>query len=199
MPFADELDSVEVVAAHESWLAEFALLAAQIRQAGVPNVVSIDHVGSTAVPGLAAKDVIDVQVRVSEIDDDSVLDRLSAVGFRLRPEDWNRIEMTRSGPEAKLVFAAATGARRSNVHIRVAGSRGAYDTLLFREFLRDDRLARETWSEFKQSIIRTAGEIDLIVYGQVKQPAWAVLMLAADRWARDRDWRPDPPSAPDSV
>jgi GrpB-like predicted nucleotidyltransferase (UPF0157 family) len=191
VPFADELGPVEVVAYRETWSRDFNLIASTLDQAGAPGIISIEHVGSTSVPGLAAKNVIDVQVRVTALEREAVIERFSALGYRLRPEGWNTIEQTRSGPEAKLVFASPGVDRRANVHVRTDSSCGAYDTLLFRDFLRDDAAIREAWSEFKCSIVATCPSIDLLGYGQIKRPAWVVLMSAADNWARDHDWRRD--------
>ena len=63
MPFPDELArDLAVVAYDRRWPGEFAVLADKIYGAVGPVVVRVDHVGSTSVPGLAAKDCIDVQV-----------------------------------------------------------------------------------------------------------------------------------------
>jgi GrpB-like predicted nucleotidyltransferase (UPF0157 family) len=185
VPFADELGPVELVAYCATWSRDFDLIASELHGAGAPEVISIEHVGSTSVPGLAAKDVIDVQVRVADLVRDPVVERFTALGYRLRPEEWNTVETTRSGPEDKLVFASPVAGRRANVHVRTDTSRGAYDTSLFRDFLRDDPAIRKAWGEFKRSIVRVAQGIDLMGYGQIKQPAWNVLMAAADRWALD--------------
>ena len=181
---------MDVVAHREAWPQEFESVAAILGRAGAPGVLSIEHVGSTSVPGLAAKDVIDVQVLVTDLHRESLIARFSAVGFRLRPEEWNNIETSRSGPESKLVFASPVDARRANVHVRTDKSHGAYDTLLFRDYLRDVAAIRDAWGTFKQSIVRAAPDIDLIGYGQIKQPAWAILMASADYWARDHNRSP---------
>src|SRR5438445_5676030 len=69
-----------------NWPREFVAVAADVRRALGPLALRIDHIGSTAVPGLAAKDVIDVQVGVAALDPEAALvDPLGAVGFVLRP------------------------------------------------------------------------------------------------------------------
>jgi GrpB-like predicted nucleotidyltransferase (UPF0157 family) len=189
VPFPDEVvGPVELVEYQTRWPAEFDASAQQLAELNLAGVVAIDHVGSTSVPGLVAKDVIDVQVRVIEVRDEAIVDRLSAAGFRRRAEPWNSVEATRAGPENKAVFAAPRGARLVNIHLRQSGGRGAYDNLLFREFLRDDPRIRAMWGDLKASIVRTIPSVDLVGYGQIKARAWTILMVAADEWAETREW-----------
>ncbi len=189
VPFDDEVAAVVLVASDPGWAAEFAALAAQLRSLNLADAGAIDHVGSTSIPGLDAKDVIDVQVRLTGIETVSLVESFDAIGFRRRPEPWNNVETTRSGPSRKLVFASPVGARRSNVHVRVDGTAGATDALLFRDYLRSQPAARDAWSRFKHAVVLLDDEVDLATYGQIKQPAWGVLMRAADRWATANDWK----------
>lgn len=150
--------------------------------------MAVDHIGSTAVPGLPAKDCIDVQVRVANIEDPALIDAFAGLGFRLRPEPWNRVETSGGRRWPKVVFAPPAGARSSNVHVRAAEAATVRRNLLFRDYLRADRDARQAWGEFKR---RLAGlGVDLIGYGTVKQPATEILMVAAENWASATDWQP---------
>jgi GrpB-like predicted nucleotidyltransferase (UPF0157 family) len=64
VPFPDELAlGLAVVAYDHGWPGDFAVLARRIQGALGPMAVRVSHVGSTSVPGLAAKDCIDVQAR----------------------------------------------------------------------------------------------------------------------------------------
>src|SRR4051794_4003824 len=58
----------EIVAPSSGWPAEFAEIATALRSALGGLALRIDHIGSTAVPGLAAKDVVDIQVTVAALD-----------------------------------------------------------------------------------------------------------------------------------
>jgi dephospho-CoA kinase len=100
--------------------------------------------------------------------------------------------MTRAGEVPKLVFAPAVGDRPCNIHVRVDGTKGACDALLFRDFLRDDPAMRDSWGQFKIALANALPDGDLSVYGGVKQPAWTVLMRAADGWATTVGWAPTP-------
>jgi GrpB-like predicted nucleotidyltransferase (UPF0157 family) len=186
MPFPDELGSaVAVVDYNPSWPGEFTRLARRLHAALSDRAVAIDHIGSTSVPGLAAKDCIDAQVRVTELSAD-VVDMLEAAGFRCRPEPWNRVETSNGHRCEKLVFAPSIGDRPTNTHIRLHGGPNARYALLFRDYLRADPRARDAWGAFKQRLSRTA--TNLYDYGQIKAPATEVLMTAAERWAEQTKW-----------
>ncbi|MFD3475210.1 GrpB family protein [Streptomyces sp. NPDC058695] len=195
MPFPDEVVCPLAVVDHRpQWPLEFEQLARQLRAAmgGVP--VAIDHVGSTSVPGLAAKDCIDVQIRVPSIDEARDVALLSAVGFRCRPEPWNRTEVSGGIACRKLVFAPPVGARSCNVHLRESTGPNARYALLFLDYLRADEPARRAWGAFKQRL--AASVPDLFDYGQIKATATGILMAAAERWATDTTWTVPPPQTP---
>jgi dephospho-CoA kinase len=192
VPFPDEFGPVVLVADDGQRAAQFRVLLAQLRALNLANEAMIEHVGSTAIPGSVAKDVIDVQIRVPVLEPDVVVARFSAAGLRHRPEVWNNLEATRAGRVPKLVFAPAATARRANVHVRTDGSPGARDTLLFRDYLCADEESRRTWDRFKRSLLEQRLDIDLATYGQAKQPAWGLLMAQADRWADATGWRAPP-------
>lgn len=174
------------------WEPDYGVLLQQLRALELSEVGMIEHVGSTSVRGLVAKDVIDVQIRVPGLDAEDVISQFSAAGFRHRPEEWNNIETTRLGPYQKLVFAPPAEARRANVHVRPSDSPGARDTLLYRDYLRASEESRTSWGRFKRSIVFQNRDIDLATYGQAKQPAWKLLMPQADEWARTNEWSMQP-------
>jgi len=188
MPFPDEVAPVILIQDFERWRTDDAQLSQTLASLNFGGNRVIDHVGSTSVPGLVAKDVIDVQIRVPKLHSERIKEDFASIGFRHRPESWNNLESSRTGPEPKLVFAPPDGSRPSNVHVRTADSTGARDTLLFRDYLRANETVRNDWCEFKKSIVGGAVEIDLASYGQIKLPRWFVLMSDADAWAIRVDW-----------
>jgi dephospho-CoA kinase len=187
VPFGDEVSDGVVVCDYTSaWPVEFDLIAAQLDDALGTHAIAIDHIGSTSVPGLAAKDCVDVQVRVRSLDDEPIAARMSAIGFRCRPEPWNKTETSFGRECGKLVFAPPVGARRSNVHVRVIGGPNIRYALLFRDYLRSDEGARNGWAAFKRRLAQSVP--DLLDYGQIKAPATEVLMTGAARWAAETGW-----------
>ncbi|MBO1331716.1 GrpB family protein [Streptomyces sp. VRA16 Mangrove soil] len=191
MPFPDESARPWQIVPHQpAWSAEFERLATLLHATLGALAVAVDHVGSTSVPGLAAKDVIDVQVRVASLADaeEQITTRMTGIGFRLRPEPWNHREVSRGRTCRKLVFAPPVGGRPANVHVREQGGPNARYALLFRDYLRATPEARAAWGAFKR---RLAEDVpDLSAYGQIKAPATDVLMGAAELWAEANRWKP---------
>ncbi len=155
----------------------------------------IDHIGSTSVPGLPAKDIIDLQITVAALDD-AVLSAMTALGY-MRPEGvWkDHLPPNFAGPESeweKWVFSAPAGQRRTNTHVRVQGRANQRYALLFRDYLRAHPATAEAYAELKR---RLAGSLaDPQTYPDVKDPAVDLIYLAAEDWAAT-GWEPGPSDA----
>ena len=178
----------------ERWRADFARLARRIRSTLGERAVRIDHIGSTAVPGLAAKDRIDVQVTVATL---VAANPLAGAGFEEivgfssdhRPpgaegpdEDWS-----------KRFFNAPADERSANVHVRLKGRPNQRYALLFRDYLREHPAAAAAYAELK---LRLAAELrDVRRYADVKDPACDLIMVAAEDWAVATGWQPGPGDA----
>jgi GrpB-like predicted nucleotidyltransferase (UPF0157 family) len=191
----------EIVAPSPGWPAEFAAVAAALRAALGELALRIDHIGSTAVPGLAAKDVVDVQVTVAALDGAALAPGFAHAGFRPAPDNPRRDHRPpgAAGPDAdwaKLFFRPAAGAfggRPINLHVRVAGRANQRYALLFRDYLRAHPLAAQAYGELKR---RLAGlGLDTAVYAEVKDPACDLILLAAEPWADRTRWQPGPSDA----
>ncbi len=181
---------VEVVPYRAAWAGEGVLLAARLAVL-LPGAVCVQHIGSTSVPGLAAKDCIDLMVQVHDLERADVAAVLGRHGYRRRLEPWNQQETSFGTVCRKQVFAPAPGSRPCNVHVREHGGPNVRYALLFRDYLTADPAAAGAWGQFK---IRLAQSVtDLADYGQIKAPAQEILIQSAQRWARDQHWRPQPP------
>lgn len=172
-----------------TWPEEYQRFAGILASTLGETTAVIDHVGSTSVPGLAAKDMIDVQIQARSADFDVVRLQLTSLGLRQRPEPWNSSEHSAAGPSPKMVFAPPIGSRPANVHVRAGGSPAARTALLFRDYLTADTSDRENWSCFKRRLAEEV--VDLASYGQIKAHPWAILMRSAERWASVTGWRPE--------
>ncbi len=189
MPFDDEISpaGVTVHAYRPEWVAEAAGLAEALAEA-VPRAVAIEHIGSTSIPGMAAKDCLDMMIVVRDFEDSEVERNLVRLGYRRRPEPWNNLEPAEGREWPKMVFAPPVGGRSRNLHVRLEGSGTARVALLFRDHLRAHPTRTGWWSELK--IAAASGAADLAAYGRVKYPAWCLLMELAESWARETGWRP---------
>ncbi len=184
---------VTIVDYRETWGADFQDIATGLRSAYGPAALRIDHIGSTAVPGLAAKDVIDVQVTVTSLDDTpAALPGFEAVpyladhpppGFAGEPADL-----------AKRFFRAAPGARRAHVHVREDGRFNQRYPLLCRDYLRATPAAAAAYVEVKRTLA-TRFPDDRETYADLKDPVFDVLMAGAEAWADATGWTIGPADA----
>lgn len=187
---------VVIVDYRDTWPNEFRALAARLQAALGPLALRIDHIGSTAVPGLAAKDVIDVQITVAALDD-SIRTALEGLGYT------HVARITGDHPPAntatayqldsdndqwcKWFFRAPPNSRPTNTHVRLAGRANQRYPLLFRDYLRTHPASTAAYAELKR---RLAAELrDPDTYPDVKDPAVDLIYLAAEEWAAATGWR----------
>jgi len=183
----------EIVPYQPGWPAEFEAIAGRVRRALGPLAARVDHIGSTAVPGLAAKDVIDVQVTVAALDAATVpalTAAMEGIGYRL-PEGEMRDHRPpgAAGPDtdwAKLFFRAPEGQRRTHTHVRALGRPNQRYPLLFRDYLRAHPATAAAYAELKRRL--AAGLADPASYPDVKDPAVDLIYLAAEEWAAAVGW-----------
>lgn len=174
------------------WIEEFAIAAAMIRGALGNLVLSIDHIGSTAVPGLPAKDIIDVQVTVRDL----TLELEAAFQESGYPRKLNIMydhqpPGTPPGDDRhweKWFFNAPPGRRSTNIHARRAGSANGRYALLFRDYLRAHPFAAAAYARTKRALA-AHGETDWELYYDVKDPVCDIIRAAAEDWAASTDWR----------
>jgi dephospho-CoA kinase len=140
------------------WPAAAGRLKARVEAAAGELGRGVAHVGSTAVPGLPAEDVIDLQLGVESLADaDAVRDALQDAGFPRHPRiDHDNPRPAGSPPRPKRLHGSADPGRAVNLHIREVGSPGWRDALLVRDWLRADAAARAEYLAAQ----RTAAERD---------------------------------------
>jgi GrpB-like predicted nucleotidyltransferase (UPF0157 family) len=175
------------------WLHEFDMLAQRLRDAAGTGLLEIHHIGSTAVPGLCAKDVLDVQLQVASMTNAAALiQRLRAAGFRQGEHlvyDIFHGLPARSPELEKLYMREPLGERRMHLHIREQGRFNARYALLFRDYLRAQDSARDAYGEVKQrAAVLFPHSIDGYLY--VKEPVFHLIYYAAELWAEQVGWKP---------
>ncbi|WP_088988513.1 dephospho-CoA kinase [Micromonospora chokoriensis] len=179
------------VGADETWPAQYARLAARIRHALGSHALRIDHIGSTAVPGLAAQDVIDVQVAVSSLADadGALADRLANAGFpRVPGQWWDDPRPAGSDRWQKRLHGSADPARPVRLHVRVADSPGWRYALMMRDHLRADPDQRSAYLLLKRDLADAAPEVG--ESGTASDPWFDEEYLRAEQWAEQTGWRP---------
>jgi putative glutamine amidotransferase len=144
-----------------AWPDRYEAEAARIKTALPSGLVArIDHVGSTAVPGLAAKPIIDIQLSLhSMVPRDAYVEPLVALGYRWVLDPWD--------VEHEYFSRDIEGERRFHLHVCAAGSRWERRHLVFRDRLRshpDDALA---YGELKRELA-AAHPRDTLSYTQAK-------------------------------
>jgi GrpB-like predicted nucleotidyltransferase (UPF0157 family) len=182
-----------IVAYQPTWPDEFRAIAAAQRQALGALALRIDHIGSTAVPDLPAKDVIDVQVSVAALDAPAIAAihaALGAIGYS-QAEEISRDHRppNASGPDedwAKLYFRPPPGQRPTHTHVRMLGRPNQRYPLLFRDYLRAHPATAAAYAELKRRL--AANLADPATYPDVKDPAVDLIYLAAEEWVAVTGW-----------
>lgn len=147
------MGAVEVVPYDPEWPRVFERLHGELAPALAGVRASIDHVGSTAVPGLDAKPVIDVSVGVAEAGDvPRAIEALSTLGYEHRGD---------LGIRGREAFIAPAGSVRHNLYVCVAGNTAHTNHLHVRDALRGSASLRRRYGALKRALAAAhAGDID---------------------------------------
>ena len=154
-----------------TWPAQAARLLARIGHALGDRVVALEHIGSTAVPDLPAKDVIDLQVGVrdlTEADGAAFVADLASAGF-VRVPGVDHDNAKDGGPWPKRLHGSVDPGRVAHVHVRAVGSPGWDWAIDVRDWLRADPEARDAYAAAKAAL--AARHTDSGDYADAKE-AW---------------------------
>lgn len=186
---------IAIVPYDECWPEEFRRIGTSLRGTLGDLALRIDHIGSTAVPGLAAKDVIDVQVTVAALDAEPIALALVPLGYTLydgiardhvppgrddAPAEWR-----------KLYFWAPERQRPTNLHVREPGRANQRYALVFRDYLRAAPATAAAYARVKEALAQLHPE-DQDAYYDVKDPVCDIIIDAAERWAAATGYVPGP-------
>ncbi|OBH91667.1 dephospho-CoA kinase [Mycobacterium sp. E2989] len=210
LPFAHNLSRrqvarapVRVVPPDPSWRDEAQRIVNRLKTACGHRAIRVDHIGSTAVADLPAKDVIDVQVTVESLAvADEVAESLLSVGYpRLehitadaaKPDARSTVQDFDHSDDTALwhkrIHASADPGRPTNVHIRVAGWPNQQFALLFVDWLNANADVREQYSRMKREADAAAGG-DIMRYITAKEPWFRDAYRQAWEWADTTGWKP---------
>jgi GrpB-like predicted nucleotidyltransferase (UPF0157 family) len=135
---------IELAEYNPAWPELFRREEERIRDALGERVLRLEHIGSTSVPRLAAKPIIDVCLAVPDSsDEDAYLPALEAAGYvlRIREPDWFEHRCFK-GPDTNV-----------NLHVYSEGCQEIERNLLFRDRLRTNRTDREFYERTKRDLV----------------------------------------------
>ena len=142
-PARDQRGPIHLAPSDPEWPQQYAEVAARIKHVLGPVAIVVEHVGSTSVPGLAAKPVLDVLLLVPDSSDEAAyVPQLEAAGFLLhfREPEWHQHRFLKAYDP--LV----------QVHVFAEGSEEAERMLLFRDRLRSDDGDRALYEQTKRRL-----------------------------------------------
>jgi GrpB-like predicted nucleotidyltransferase (UPF0157 family) len=173
-------DPVEIVAWDPAWRLRFEEMSGRLAGALGDVARRIEHVGSTSIPDMVAKPVIDIQISVDDVDDDDAFrGPIEAQGFELRfIEPGHRYFRPPPGiPRDYQVHVCAVGSDWERVH------------LLFRDYL---RAHPDVATEYGRMKLRLAMQhrSERIAYNDDKAGFIDAVVRVADEWARQTGWTP---------
>jgi dephospho-CoA kinase len=176
-----------LVAPDDSWPWQAQRVMARVAAVAAGRAVRIDHIGSTSVPGLDAKDVLDVQVVVADLDVAKQLadDLIGAGLIRLTGHWWDNAPD--GGTWGKVIAVNADPARAVNCHIRPINSPTWRQTVLLRDWLRAHPSSARKYAEVKRRLAaRPWDSID--AYADAKTPFVHAALDRAQQWAGRTGW-----------
>ena len=175
-----------------TWPEEFEIIRSSILEILGSLALRIDHIGSTSIPGLGAKDIIDIQITVQALTPD-VKNRLIQAGYQYRPTITQDHVPLGEDPDPQLwekfLFNQPKDRRRANVHVRIDGNSNQRYPLLFRDYLRAHPNSARSIELIKHEIVKRHAE-DLDAYYDIKDPVYDLIWDAALDWSSHIGWHP---------
>ena len=192
--YSSRMKKIEMTEYQSSWPGEFSAIAGKLRTALGDQVLRIDHIGSTSIPGLVAKDVIDVQLTVASLDcADELIGGLSREGYihNAQISNDNLVGTDNASKELrKLFFRRANGSRPTHIHIRELHRVNQQYSLLFRDYLRADPAVCLAYADIKRALAVHFSH-DVSAYYSIKDPHMDTVYQAALLWREINGWQAD--------
>lgn len=170
--------AVRIVEYEDGWASEADQEIGRLREALGPMAVRVDHVGSTAVPGLAAKPIIDLQVSVAAMEPRTAyVEPLQRLGYLFVPSP--------ESPDFHFFAKPAERPRSHQLHVCEAGSEHEFRHLAVRDFLRTHSDEAATYASLKREVVAKHPQ-DRLAYIEGKDAYVVDLERRATEWARTR-------------
>jgi GrpB-like predicted nucleotidyltransferase (UPF0157 family) len=189
---SDSSSAPIVVDADPAWQSTGPALADELRALLAPLALRAEHIGSTAIPGMAAKPIFDLQVSVADLEQaERAFDGpLAGRGFQRRPYLRDHVPAGLDDDPARwakrMWFRRGQAGPDVNLHVRLAGSPNERLALLFRDWFRAHPEAVPAYARFKSVLAGTVPDVD--VYSDVKDPVVDLVITVAESWAARSGW-----------
>lgn len=184
-----------IVSYKTSWPHEFLEKGSMLRHLLGDLAQRIDHIGSTSVQGLAAKDIIDIQITTERLGR-AIESAMNLAGFQLLPDiHQDHIppgRVTDKEQWEKWFFQPVSAGRKVNVHVRLEGRANQRYALLFRDYLRALPAVAQAYGQVKEAIVEYHPEADMDAYYDIKDPVCDIIIGGAEEWAESTRWQPGP-------
>jgi GrpB-like predicted nucleotidyltransferase (UPF0157 family) len=176
-------DPVEVVPYRDEWADSFDAWRKRLSPALGEAAVRIEHVGSTAVPGLEAKPIIDIQISVVDVEHEKAyVPAIEALGVSLRFREPGHRYFRPAGGQPRIV----------QIHVCDAAGEWEREHLLFRDYMRARQEARLAYARLKQDLSDRYGD-DRLAYNEGKTGFILDALREAEAWAMRTGWGLPPP------
>src|ERR1041384_113181 len=171
---------IEVVDYDPAWITAFEKEAVILNRVFGQRVVELHHIGSTAVPGLDAKPIIDILIVLDLTNDINSFNRaMEDVGYRVRGEC---LDAPIPGTPGRFYFSKETnGVRTHHVHACAQGHHEIFDKLAFRDYLRAHSSDAAAYGDLKRRIA-AEHRLDNIGYMRAKDAFLKSTLSKAGRW-----------------
>jgi GrpB-like predicted nucleotidyltransferase (UPF0157 family) len=172
---------VEVLPHNPGWRDEFERESKQVALALGENAIAIHHIGSTAIPNIYAKPVIDLLVEVNDITQvDNCAAAMEALGYE---------SMGEFGIPSRRYFRKdnESGVRTHHVHIFEGGSSQVERHLAFRDYMIAHPKAAQQYSDLKRELVKTLDLSDIEGYMDGKDEFIKVMEKRALTWKKSQE------------
>lgn len=168
--------TVRLEEAHDEWAKDFAEEKKLLIETLGEHIQAIEHVGSTAIPGVPAKPIIDIRIAISSLDDSHIeefVEPLKKLGYSYMHKYPDR-HFFAKGPEENRTHHISI--------VRADSEIGWRDAILFRDYLRQNKKAREEYSSLKEKLAQQFAE-DRASYTKAKE----TFIAKINRQAREKN------------
>ena len=170
--------AVRIVEHHHAWARQAHEELRRIGEALGPLAVRLEHVGSTAVPGLAAKPILDLQLSVASMEPRAGYIRpLQGLGYLFAPDP--------DSPDFHFFGKPPERPRTHHLHVCEAGSSHEFRHLAVRDFLREHSDEAARYAALKRELVKRHPQ-DRLAYIAGKEQHVTDLEARALAWARRR-------------